>query len=116
AIDEADADRRRSEADVASLEDGARGAVAVALRRLREARDVAALYETRLVPAARAQVDAARAGFVASQNGFAEVMMAEKGLRGAELEVEMARADVDRREAELERAVGRASGSKGGAP
>ena len=116
AIDEADADRRRSEADVASLEDGARGAVAVALRRLREARDVVALYETRLVPAARAQVDAARAGFVASQNGFAEVMMAEKNLRGAELEVEMARADVDRREAELERAVGRASGSKGGAP
>jgi cobalt-zinc-cadmium efflux system outer membrane protein len=110
ATEEADADRRRREADVASLEDGARGAVAVALRRVREARDAVKLYETRLVPAARAQVDAARAGFIASQNGFAEVMQAEKNLRGAELEVEMARADVDRRVAALERAVGRAPG------
>ncbi len=115
AVEEADASRRRYEDQIVSLTDRARTDVAVALRRLREAREVVDLYEKRLVPVARDEVSAARAGFVASQNGFVAVMDAEKGLRQAELELEMARADLDRRAAELDRTLGHVPGGEEGA-
>jgi cobalt-zinc-cadmium efflux system outer membrane protein len=106
AIDEAKAGRGRYESEVARLSDKARTQVAVALARLREARHVEHLYEQRLLPVAREQVDAARAGFIASRNDFVAAVGAETNLRNVELGLQMAQADIDRRRAELDRAVG----------
>jgi hypothetical protein len=55
-------------------------------------------------------VDAARAGFIASRNDFVAVVGAEKNLRSVELAYQIARADLDRARAELDRAVGRVPG------
>ncbi|HEX8796098.1 MAG TPA: TolC family protein [Polyangiaceae bacterium] len=109
-VEEADAARARFESEAASLSDKARTEVTVALHRLEEAGHVVHLYEERLVPVARDQVDAARAGFIASRNDFVAVVGAEKNLRSVELEYQMARANLDRRRAELDRALGRIPG------
>jgi outer membrane protein TolC len=62
------------------------------------------------MPLARDQVDAARAGFISSQNPFTAVVDAEKNCRTVELDYQVARADYDRRWAELEHALGRIPG------
>jgi outer membrane protein TolC len=62
---------------------------------------------------ARDEIDAARAGFIASQNPFMAVVEAEKNLRSVELEYQMARAECDRHRAELDRALGRIPGLDG---
>ncbi|MGH7326853.1 MAG: TolC family protein, partial [Polyangiaceae bacterium] len=113
AVDEANAARARFESEVASMTDQARTEVVVALKRLDEAHHVVEIFEDRLIPVARDQVDAARAGFIASRNDFAVVIGAEKNLRSVELDDQMARANVDRRNAELERARGRMPGIDG---
>jgi outer membrane protein TolC len=117
-VEEADAARAKYESQVASLTDKVRTEVVVALKRLDEAHHVVKLFEERLVPVARDQVDAARAGFIASRNDFVAVISAEKNLRSVELDYQMARATFDRRRAELDRALGRMPGldEKGGAP
>ncbi|MBA2541329.1 MAG: TolC family protein, partial [Deltaproteobacteria bacterium] len=84
--------------------------VRVAIERLAEARAVLTLYEQRMLPAVRAQVDAALAGFITDRNEFQAVIAAERGLRRVTLEIERARADVYRRIAELDRSIGRIPG------
>jgi outer membrane protein TolC len=74
------------------------------------ARDVAALFGARLLPAARDRVAAARAGFESGGNSFLELIDAERQLRSIELDHEAARADVSRRSAQLLRALGRMPG------
>ncbi len=113
AVEEATALRGRFESDVARLEDAARTQVFVTLKRVRESRQVLDLFERRLLPVARDQVDAARAGFVSSRNSFAVLIDAERNLRTTELDYQMARADCDRRHAELDRALGRVPGVDG---
>ena len=110
AVEEANAARARFESEAAGVADKARTEVTVALQRLKEAGHVLHLFEERLTPIARDQVDAARAGFIASRNDFVAVVSAEKNLRSVELEYQMARANFDRRRAELDRAVGRIPG------
>jgi outer membrane protein TolC len=110
AVDEANAMRAEYEADAARMADAAKTQVAVALKQLHESTHVVHLYEERLVPIARDEVDAARAAFVSSQAPFGAVIDAEKNLRGVELDAQMARADWDRRRAELDRALGRIPG------
>lgn len=110
AVEEASAMRAASESEVQSMTDAARGEVAVALRRLEEAERAVQLYERRLLPVARDRIEAARSGFIASQSSFLAVIEAEHGLRSAELELQMARADSSRRWAELDRALGRIPG------
>ncbi|WP_394836972.1 TolC family protein [Pendulispora rubella] len=107
AVEEANAARARFENDAASLSDKARTEVAVARKRLEESYHVLHLFEERLLPVARDQIDAARAGFIASRNEFVAVIAAEKNLRSVELEYQMARANCDRRRAELDRALGK---------
>ena len=113
AVDEANASRARFESEAARMTDKARSEVVVALKRLDEAHHVLALFEARLVPVARDQVDAARAGFITSRNDFVAVVSAERNLRSVELEYQRARADFDRRLAELDRARGRIPGLDG---
>jgi cobalt-zinc-cadmium efflux system outer membrane protein len=109
-VEEADAMRSRYESEAARLTDKARAEVIVTLKRLDEAHHILRLFEERLIPVARDQIDAARAGFVTSRNDFVALIGAEKNLRDVELDYEMARADVDRRHAELDRALGRMPG------
>jgi outer membrane protein TolC len=95
------------------LADDVRVEVTRAGRELEEASHVVHLYDTRLLPAARAQVEAAIAGFTTGQNDFPTVIAAQRGLREIQLAAVRARADVWKRQAALDRAVGR---TPGGAP
>jgi cobalt-zinc-cadmium efflux system outer membrane protein len=110
AADEANASRARFEAEAAQIVDQTRADVVVAMKRLEEANHVLHLFEQRLIPVARDLVDAARAGFIASRTDFATVIAAEKNLRSAELEYQVARANFDRRRAELDHTLGRMPG------
>jgi cobalt-zinc-cadmium efflux system outer membrane protein len=110
AVDEANAMRAQFDADASRMSDAARTQVVVAVKELEESEHVLGLYEQRLVPIARDEVDAARAAFTASQTPFVVVVDAEKNLRSVELDREIALADYDRRRAELDRALGRVPG------
>jgi outer membrane protein, heavy metal efflux system len=113
AVDEANAMRARYDAEAARMTDMARTQVVVALKQLDEAGHVVRLFEERLLPIARQEVDAARAAFVSSGVPFVSVIDAEKNLRGVELDQQMAEADYDRRRGELDRALGRIPGLDG---
>jgi outer membrane protein TolC len=110
AVEEAEASRARFESDAMRAGDAARTEVTIAQKRIVEAYHVLRILETRLLPVARDQVDAARAGFIASQNTFTALIDAEKNLRSVELDYQMARATIDKRRAELDRALGRIPG------
>jgi cobalt-zinc-cadmium efflux system outer membrane protein len=110
AVEEANAARARFDSEAVRLTDKARTEVVVAVKRLEEAAHVLHLYEERLIPVARDQVDAARAGFITSRNDFVAVVGAEKNLRSVELDYQMMRADFDKRRAELDNARGRIPG------
>ncbi len=113
AVDEANATRAQYEADAVRMSDMARTQVVVALKRLEEARHVLHIFEERLLPIARQEVDVARAAFISSQTPFVSLIDAEKNLRGVELDQHMAEADYDRRRGELDRALGRVPGLDG---
>jgi cobalt-zinc-cadmium efflux system outer membrane protein len=113
AVDEANAMRARYEADAERMSDAARAAVVVSLKQLEESGHVLRIFEERLLPIARKQVDAARAAFISSQVPFVTVIDAEKNLRGVELDQQTAQADYDRRRAELDGALGRIPGLDG---
>lgn len=113
ALDEAQAQLARTEAELEGLEVEVRFAVESAVDRLEEARHVRNLYESRLLPAARDQVEAARVGFETGRNSFLALIEAERNLRTTRLGHEEALANVSRRTAELERAVGRVPGLAG---
>jgi cobalt-zinc-cadmium efflux system outer membrane protein len=113
AVDEARSMRAQFEADAARMSDAARTQVVVSLKQLEESAHVLHLYEQRLVPIARDEVDAARNAFTASQAPFGAVIDAEKNLRQVELDQQMARADYNRRRGELDRALGRIPGLEG---
>ncbi len=106
ALDEADARRARARHQAERMEHEVRAEVQRALAQLTEAYGALALFEQRILPAAKAQVEAARIGFVSGGTPFVAVVGAERGLRDVQLEVEMARAAVLTRRAALERAVG----------
>jgi outer membrane protein, heavy metal efflux system len=108
--DESLAMRAQFESEAVRMTDSARTQVFVALKQLQESKHVLGLFEGRLLPVARDQIDAARAGFTTSQNPFMAVVEAEKNLRSVELDYQMARAECDRRRAELDRALGRIPG------
>jgi outer membrane protein TolC len=110
AADEANAARARFEAEIARMSDAARTQVVVALRQLEESRHLLHLYEERLVPLARARIDAARTAFASGQGTFASVVEAEHALRDVELQYQVARADYAGRRAQLDRALGRIPG------
>jgi len=111
--DEAEAMRAGFESDAARLTDAARTQVFVSLKQLRESAHVIEIFEQRLLPVAKQQVDAARLGFTASQTPFINVVAAEKNLRSVELDYQMARVECDKRRAELDRALGRIPGVEG---
>jgi outer membrane protein TolC len=110
AVQEAEARLQRLRRDEERLIDDIRVEVDQARTRLVEARRVVELFRERIVPAARDQVAAARAGFESGKNSFQVLIDAERNLRSVELRSQMALADVQRRQAELDRATGHIPG------
>lgn len=102
---EAELDETRNKLDRAI--DQIREQVAVAFERLQEAHHVVELYDNRVLPAARDQVQAARSGFETGANTMLSLIDAERSLRTAELNYYQALADANTRRAELNRALGR---------
>jgi cobalt-zinc-cadmium efflux system outer membrane protein len=112
-----DADASAARARVAQAQatrdrtvDDIRVEVTRAHREIEEAIHIVHLYDTRLLPAARAQVEAALAGFTTGQNDFPAVISAERGLREVQLARFRAHADAWRRQAALDHAIGRVPG------
>jgi len=112
-VDAAKARLAQARAQVDGTTDLIRVEVVRAHRELVEAIHVVKLYDERLLPAARAQVDAALSGFTTGANDFPAVISAERELREIQLAAARARADAWRRQAMLDRAVGKLPG---GAP
>lgn len=110
ARDEALARSAQFEAEVARLRDAARTRAFIAVKQLEESRHVLRLFETRLLPVASQQLDAARAGLATAHNGLMSVIEAERNLRRLALEQQQARAEYVQRRAELDYAVGRIAG------
>lgn len=106
AVDAARAETRRMEREDERLVDTMRVEIERVRRQVVAAEALVALDDRTVIPAARARLDAANAGFIANQNQFIAVIDAEEGLRQAELEREMARAELSQRRAALARAVG----------
>jgi outer membrane protein TolC len=111
AVQEASLQRTRMnrEADAALLR--VQTEVAQARTRVVEARRVQQLYATRLVPTASDRITTARAALESGGGSFLSLINAENALRDVELKQHVAAADVRRRLAELERAVGRLPGA-----
>lgn len=112
-----DADAAAAHARVAQAQatrdrtiDDIRVDVTRAHRELEQAIHVVDLYDTRLLPAARAQVEAALAGFTTGQNDFPAVISAERGFREVQLATFRAHADAWRQKAALDQAIGRVPG------
>lgn len=104
--EEAAAMKAQFESEASRLVDSVRTQVFVSLKQLDESKHVLGLFETRLLPIARSQIDAARAGFIASRNPFMAVIEAERNLRRVELDYLMVQAEWNRRRGELDRALG----------
>lgn len=67
---------------------------------------VLSVQRQKVLSAARAQLESARAGYVSGSNEFQALIEAERSLRNAELRLHRALADVVRRRAALESAMG----------
>ncbi|HEY5935420.1 MAG TPA: TolC family protein, partial [Kofleriaceae bacterium] len=106
AVEQADAEIARARFEDERLVDDVRVEVDRAARRVTEAQALVDVHVNKLLPASRAQVDSARAGFTAAQNSFLAVVEAHKNLREIELSLAMARAELSRRRATLSRVVG----------
>jgi len=110
AADESRALSAQFSSEAARITDAARTQAFVAQKQLDETKHVIELFEHRLLPVAREEVDAARASFATGRSPFNAVIEAERNLRGVELEYQTKRAESVRRRAELDRALGRIPG------
>jgi outer membrane protein TolC len=104
---EAEARLAQERSELAGLEDEVRSEVRSAATRLAETHHLIEIYESRLLPASRDQIKAARAGYESGQAGFLSILEAERSLRRAELGYHETLAGLYRRRAELDRALGR---------
>ena len=110
----AEAETVAFESEIAAMVDQVRTEVTTSDLRVEEAEHVVSLYRSRLLPASADQVSAALAAFTTGQSTFLALLDAERNQRNVRLEYEEALADVYRRRAELNRALGRLPGSVGG--
>ena len=104
---EAAAALQQAESARVALEDTIRTEVYIAQERRLEAEHIVELYRSRLLPASRDQIRAARSGFETGQNSFLALIEAERNQRSMQLGYEEALTDFYRRGAELDRALGR---------
>jgi len=112
-LEEARASQAQLQSEVVKISDAARSQIFVALRRQREAAEVLGLVEARLLPLARARLEAAKARLSVAESSVAGAIEAEKSLRSEELEYQTARAEYAMRRAELAWALGKMPGLDG---
>lgn len=105
-IREADAERRRSEDEVRSVENRVLDEVKSAQARLAGAAESYAILADDALPKARQNVKASEAAYTSGKIDFLALVDAQRMLLMKELDTEMARAEWVTRRAELERAVG----------
>lgn len=110
AVEEAHALLEQARSQQAAIEDDVRLAVQSGADRFDEAHHIVELFRDRLLPAARDQVAAAHSGFESGRNSFLALIDAERNLLDVELGQAEALTDLNRRRAELDRAVGRTPG------
>ncbi|HSF44003.1 MAG TPA: TolC family protein [Thermoanaerobaculia bacterium] len=104
---EAEARLAQERSGLTGREDEIRSEVRAAAARLAETHHLIEIYESRLLPASRDQIQAGRAGYGSGQVGFLSILEAERSLRRAELGYHETLAGLHRRQAELDRALGR---------
>ena len=110
AVAEAQARQARADQEYSRLVDTVRVDVAQAYHRLLEAHQAARLYQDRLLPAAHDRIVAAQTGFEAGRTTFLTLLAAEKNQRTVTLQYHEILAELSRRQAQLDRAVGRMPG------
>jgi outer membrane protein TolC len=113
-LDAARARATQAGAELDRLRDDIKVDVFRARREVVEADAIVASYEQQLVPASRAQVEAALQGFVIGRNDFTAVITAERNARELELASYRARTELSKRLVALDKATGRLPG--GGVP
>jgi outer membrane protein TolC len=106
AVDEAEARAEQAAAELSTKRDEVRVEVDQARQRLLEAQHILQLYQERLIPAARAQIDAAEFGYETGRSSFQALIDAERSLRTLQIEYEDSLASLGQRAAELDRARG----------
>jgi outer membrane protein TolC len=111
ALEEARAEAERAGLERQAMADTVRAEVASAVLRLHESQHLIAITRDRMIPAARDQVAAARAGYESGVTPFRELVEAERALRSTELDEQRAVAEESRRAAELLAALGIAPGA-----
>lgn len=99
-----------AQAQLEADDDAIRVGVERARQQLIEARNLLNLYQDRLLPTVRAQIEAAQIGYETGRNGFQALIDTERSLRALEIEHQDAIAMYGRRSAELDRALGRSPG------
>jgi len=110
AVDQAEARLAQARSRLLSADDEVQVDVERARQRLIEAHHVVRLYRERLLPAARAQIEAARIGYETGRNGFQALIDAERSVRTVEIAHQEAIATLGQRRAELDHAIGRVPG------
>lgn len=106
-VAEAEARLAAGESELAALDDAVAAEVETARADLEEAEHVVRLYRDRVLPAARDQVAAARAGFETGGGSMLGLIDAQRSLLAAELTQAEAVAEVASARAALDRALGR---------
>lgn len=105
-LEEAGARSAEARAEAMREVDRIRARVSVARQQVLETIRVVRIIEQRLIPAARAQVAAARVDFAPGRTSFLAVVEAEKNLRDVEFSLHAAVAELGKRRARLDRALG----------
>jgi outer membrane protein TolC len=100
----------RTQAELAGVEDTIRGEVERARLRLVETEHVLRVYRERLLPTARARIEAVRIGYQTGRSDLQHVIDAERSLRTLQLQHQEALATFGQRRAELSYALGRPPG------
>jgi outer membrane protein TolC len=106
AVDEARAKVAQRRAELARMTDRINYEVQEAFERVREANEVVKLYETKILPAAEANVKEAQAGYTNNKIPFLNLIEAQRNAVGLRDRYYEAVAESVRRRAALERAVG----------
>ncbi|HSN29445.1 MAG TPA: TolC family protein [Kofleriaceae bacterium] len=113
-LDAARARVTQATAQLDRLRDDVKVDVFSARRAVVESNAIVTSYDQQLVPATRAQVEAALQGFVTGRNDFTAVITAERSAREIELASYRARTELSKRLVALDKATGRLPG--GGVP
>jgi outer membrane protein, heavy metal efflux system len=113
AVGQAEARLRQDQLQLSALVDAIRAEVEQSRQHVLEAQHVVRLYQERLLPAARAQIDAARIGYETGRDSFQALVAAERSLRTLEIQYEESLVSLRQRRAELQRAIGHIPGLAG---